>query len=178
MSYFVISKSDYDILHYGVKHRSGRYPYGSGERPYQDRERPIVKLKRLRQEVREKKAARNKYNKNYSEEDRALDISAYGRSGVKRINRRMNSGDSYKKAAIKELGLQIAAGTSVSAVSSYSIYAILRYGSVKKAMAMSIRNAINNYSKYKSQSRARKTVTKIGAYKLKKVGKNVYKFVM
>lgn len=25
-----------ELYHYGVKHRSGRYPYGSGERPYQD----------------------------------------------------------------------------------------------------------------------------------------------
>lgn len=25
----------YEIYHFGVKHRSGRYPYGSGERPYQ-----------------------------------------------------------------------------------------------------------------------------------------------
>lgn len=25
----------YEIYHYGVKRRSGRYPYGSGERPYQ-----------------------------------------------------------------------------------------------------------------------------------------------
>lgn len=24
-----------ELYHYGVKHRSGRYPYGSGERPYQ-----------------------------------------------------------------------------------------------------------------------------------------------
>ena len=25
-----------ELYHYGVKHRSGRYPYGSGDRPYQD----------------------------------------------------------------------------------------------------------------------------------------------
>lgn len=35
MSYFVISKSEYDIVHFGIKRRSGRYPWGSGERPYQ-----------------------------------------------------------------------------------------------------------------------------------------------
>ena len=27
-----------ELYHYGTKHHSGRYPYGSGERPYQDRE--------------------------------------------------------------------------------------------------------------------------------------------
>lgn len=25
-----------EIYHYGIKRRSGRYPYGSGDRPYQD----------------------------------------------------------------------------------------------------------------------------------------------
>lgn len=28
-----------ELYHYGVKRRSGRYPYGSGERPYQGSER-------------------------------------------------------------------------------------------------------------------------------------------
>lgn len=28
-----------DIYHYGIKRRSGRYPYGSGDRPYQDLEK-------------------------------------------------------------------------------------------------------------------------------------------
>lgn len=46
MSYFVISKSSQDILHFGIKHRSGRYPYGSGERPYQDREDGVLKKKK------------------------------------------------------------------------------------------------------------------------------------
>lgn len=27
-----------ELFHYGIPHRSGRYPYGSGDRPYQDRE--------------------------------------------------------------------------------------------------------------------------------------------
>ena len=27
-----------ELYHYGVLHRSGRYPYGSGDRPYQDKE--------------------------------------------------------------------------------------------------------------------------------------------
>lgn len=38
MSYFVISKSDVDIVHFGIKRRSGRYPWGSGKRPFQDQE--------------------------------------------------------------------------------------------------------------------------------------------
>lgn len=33
-----------DLLHFGIKHRSGRYPWGSGERPYQSlNQRQIIK---------------------------------------------------------------------------------------------------------------------------------------
>lgn len=28
-----------ELTHFGIKRRSGRYPYGSGERPYQDQEK-------------------------------------------------------------------------------------------------------------------------------------------
>lgn len=36
-NYYLINN---DVLyHFGIKRRSGRYPYGSGERPYQDRSR-------------------------------------------------------------------------------------------------------------------------------------------
>lgn len=33
--YYIISKSDEELFHYGIPRRSGRYPYGSGERPFQ-----------------------------------------------------------------------------------------------------------------------------------------------
>ena len=33
--YFGIAENEDDIKHYGIKRRSGRYPYGSGESPYQ-----------------------------------------------------------------------------------------------------------------------------------------------
>lgn len=32
-----------EIYHYGIKRRSGRYPYGSGDRPFQDRAASIAK---------------------------------------------------------------------------------------------------------------------------------------
>lgn len=38
----------YYLIHYGIKKRSGRYPYGSGERPYQDRFSYRVGEKRLK----------------------------------------------------------------------------------------------------------------------------------
>lgn len=45
-----------ELFHIGVKRRSGRYPYGSGERPYQDRERKAVRVGRERLENRISKA--------------------------------------------------------------------------------------------------------------------------
>lgn len=54
--------SYYDLQHFGVKGRSGRYPYGSGDRPYQDKERSkgkrggIGEYIRKRRENKEAKA--------------------------------------------------------------------------------------------------------------------------
>lgn len=39
MELWQIALEDKGLYHYGTKHHSGRYPYGSGERPYQDREK-------------------------------------------------------------------------------------------------------------------------------------------
>lgn len=47
--YYVTPRSD-DLVHFGIKRRSGRYPYGSGERPYQD-------LEAAKAERREKRKA-------------------------------------------------------------------------------------------------------------------------
>lgn len=55
MSYFVISKSDADIIHFGVKHRSGRYPWGSGERPFQGEKHAKFMGKSRDQDIRFKK---------------------------------------------------------------------------------------------------------------------------
>ena len=37
-----------EIYHYGMKYRSGRYPYGSGEDPYQHDPHWVVRLQELR----------------------------------------------------------------------------------------------------------------------------------
>ena len=47
---------------------------------------------------KERKANRDKYNKRYSKDDRDADKATYGSGGVKRINRRMNKGQSYARA--------------------------------------------------------------------------------
>lgn len=46
-SFYVYPPTPNEIYHYGVKRRSGRYPYGSGERPYQGED-----VKRLREQQR------------------------------------------------------------------------------------------------------------------------------
>lgn len=45
MGNWMVVPSNSDILHYGVKRRSGRYPWGSGERPYQGGGGPIKRYK-------------------------------------------------------------------------------------------------------------------------------------
>lgn len=38
------------LYHFGVKRKSGRYPYGSGDRPFQDRE--AAKAEKAKKEKR------------------------------------------------------------------------------------------------------------------------------
>lgn len=47
---YYVTTTDDELFHFGIKRRSGRYPYGSGNRPYQDKERSFsyrVGAKRL-----------------------------------------------------------------------------------------------------------------------------------
>lgn len=55
-----------ELLHYGIKRRSGRYPWGSGERPYQST-KPV-----LRTAVK-----RGGTVQNISVKDRKLDKSSF-----------------------------------------------------------------------------------------------------
>lgn len=47
---------------------------------------------------------KTEWNKNYSKSDRNIDTMIFGKSGVKRINKRMNKGQSYLKAESIEAG--------------------------------------------------------------------------
>lgn len=64
---------------------------------------------------RDAKAKANEFNKHYSQTKRATDKAIYGQVGVDRINRRMNKGQSYKKASTREFGRQVASGLAASA---------------------------------------------------------------
>lgn len=50
----------------------------------------------------------NKHNRRYSKAAMENDKRVYGKSGVKRINQRMNKGSSYTGAALRETGRQFA----------------------------------------------------------------------
>lgn len=54
-----------DLMHYGIKRRSGRYPYGSGERPFQGISHPF---RRITANSAQKKAARIRAKKKAEEE--------------------------------------------------------------------------------------------------------------
>lgn len=52
--YRAICAQNRELYHYGVKHRSGRYPWGSGEDPYQSEERKKTKLKKMNVRLQKK----------------------------------------------------------------------------------------------------------------------------
>lgn len=77
-------------------------------------------------------------NARYSEKARANDKSGFGSRGVKRINRRMNSGDSYNKAMSKELGRQLATTAAISLGSTAVAMALVNpqtYVNISKVQA-------------------------------------------
>lgn len=52
-----------EIYHYGIKRRSGRYPYGSGKRPYQDREKKINQLNKYQDKISSYNSIKNIHEK-------------------------------------------------------------------------------------------------------------------
>lgn len=90
---------------------------------------------------KERKANRDKYNKRYSKDDRDADKATYGSGGVKRINRRMNKGQSYARAYLTEAARTSAIGTgvSVAALAGLELYSIGPQG--RRAVANSLKYA-------------------------------------
>lgn len=76
---FYRSKKD-DLCHDGVKRRSGRYPWGSGDRPYQSEERARRKKAKDMsdqelQDAVKRKTLENTYKKLYPEAPSKLDVA-------------------------------------------------------------------------------------------------------
>lgn len=91
-----------ELWHYGTKHHSGRYPYGSGDRPYQDREtaryinREVGRIdKTARKSSKAYEKATNKVVKKYNKE-----LDKYGTSRKEKLK---SLADNYEKN-IREWG--------------------------------------------------------------------------
>lgn len=54
MTYAIVLQDKSDIVHFGIKRKSGRYPWGSGERPYQSSPPPRNETPEQREERKQK----------------------------------------------------------------------------------------------------------------------------
>lgn len=81
--------NDNYLMHHGVKGMKW------GVRRYQNSDGSLTYAGRKRNP---------NWNRSYKEIDRSSDKAIYGNGGVKRINKRMNKGQSYGKAWAMELG--------------------------------------------------------------------------
>ena len=107
------------------------------------------------------------YNKKYTAIDRGIDKQQFGKKGVNRINDRMNRGDSYMKAQLKEITRQTATGYAVGA-------AML----ATPAIANMTVSKMSKYANQKAIQRANAGLTRIGTFQYEKVAGDVYRTVM
>ena len=94
----------------------------------------------------------NKPNDRYRSTQRAFDQVDYGKRGVKRINRRMNKGQSHFRAATTEYVQQLAKGSVISLAMLGSAMASSKEGrAIMKASVGALKSAIGHsdlYMKY------------------------------
>lgn len=48
-----------DVMHFGVKRKSGRYPWGSGERPYQGDSPDVIRQQKAERAAKRKESVKN-----------------------------------------------------------------------------------------------------------------------
>ena len=85
-SYWVVPEEDSDIIHYGVKGMK----WGVRKSEYKSMSR------------KDRRNLRKRKNEGYSDHQRELDKLRLGGKSVKRINKRMNKGATYKQARRRE----------------------------------------------------------------------------
>ncbi len=85
-SYWVVPEEDSDIVHYGVKGMK----WGVRKSEYKSMSR------------KDRRKLRKRKNEGYSDHQRELDKIRLGGKSVKRINKRMNKGATYKQAIRRE----------------------------------------------------------------------------
>lgn len=57
--FYIAPQKPDEIYHYGIKGRSGRYPWGSGDRPYQRLEKRVGKLERKVERTKKREVSKN-----------------------------------------------------------------------------------------------------------------------
>lgn len=114
-----------------------------GVRRYQNKDGSLTSLGK-------KRNPKNIWNKDYKKEERSVDELIFGRSAVKRINKRMNKGKSHTQAELIEFGRQ----STISALTAVGTMDVLTGGALHRAVGKKI---TDSYLK----SKAAKSVVKI-----------------
>lgn len=91
-SYWVVPEEDSDIVHYGVKGMK----WGVRKSEYESMSR------------KDRRKLRKRKNEDYDDEDRLIDKYTLGGGSVRRINKRMNKGATYKQAKRREYARRFA----------------------------------------------------------------------
>lgn len=102
---YIYPKRPEDIFHYGIKRRSGRYPYGSGERPFQDMSSSALsvykiangKEKTITKDIKE--AAKISNSKLYGLENRLKTVDSIQR----KMNKKQIEDDKTEKESTKSI---------------------------------------------------------------------------
>lgn len=116
----------------------------------------------------ERKANRDKPNSRYSKDDRNMDAAFVRESGVKRINRRMNKGQSHARAFLTETASQSAKSTlagvaAVAAIGVASNPKILKDAGrvINNAAKMRVQDLINSAKAANYARQARNAIPRI-----------------
>ena len=134
--------SDDYLIHYGVlgmkwgvrRHRSNSI-------------KSLLKKKHQRKEEIE-------WNRKYKKSEREMDKLTLGKGAVKRINKRMNKGSSYKKAFAMEIGRSAV----ITTLESFAIGDYMTGGAMHRAVGKKI---FDSYMKSKAAKTAAKSIVKI-----------------
>lgn len=110
-------------------------------------------IKSMKWGVRKK---RDKPNADYTSRQRITDRASYGKKGVKRINRRMNKGQSHFRAATTEM-ISLAAKTSVASLAAggLTVASTPEGRAIMKASVGTLKSAIGHSAPYMNYLRAR-----------------------
>lgn len=102
------------------------------------------------------KAQLNKPNADYTSRQRITDRASYGKKGVKRINRRMNKGQSHFRASTTEMIQRATKATVASlAVGGVMISQTQEGRAIMKASVGVLKNAIGHSAPYMNYLKAR-----------------------